>query len=121
MRPIFLSQVFTVRKSSGACRLIILVLYLIPTNWVSPALLLIESTRSTTHGRVSTKTSRNLKNEKNLFPAHLVERVVNRYLTLTHNECNLPVSVSDPTPTFYFKLPYIGPLLWSSKKGLTNL
>ena len=59
--------------------------------------------------------------EKNLFPAHLVERVVNRYLTLTHNECNIPVFVSDPTPTFYFKLPYIGPLLLSSKKVLANL
>ena len=40
--------------------------------------------------------------KKNLFPAHLVERVVNRYLT--------PVSVSDTTPTFYNKLLYIGPL-----------
>ena len=68
MRPIFLSQVFTVRKSSRACRLTILVLYLIPTNWVSLALLLIESTRSTTHGWVSTKTSRNsLKSLKRIF------------------------------------------------------
>ncbi|RMX49023.1 hypothetical protein pdam_00018097 [Pocillopora damicornis] len=40
--------------------------------------------------------------KKNLFPAHLVERVVNRYLT--------PLSVSDTTPTFYNKLLYIGPL-----------
>ena len=40
--------------------------------------------------------------KKNLFPAHLVERVVNRYLT--------PVSVSDTTLTFYNKLLYIGPL-----------
>ena len=40
--------------------------------------------------------------KKNLFPAHLVERAVNRYLT--------PVSVSVTTPTFYNKLLYIGPL-----------
>ncbi|CAH3127265.1 unnamed protein product, partial [Pocillopora meandrina] len=43
-------------------------LYLIPTNWVSFALLLIEPTRSTTHGWVSTKTSRNsLKSLKRIF------------------------------------------------------
>ena len=56
-----------------------------------------------------------LKN--NLFPAHLVERVVNRkkflsagsFLTLTRDECTLPVSVSDTTINFYFKLPYICP------------
>ena len=47
--------------------------------------------------------------KKNLFPAHLVERVVNRYLTLTRDECDSPVSVSDTTTYFYFKLPYIGP------------
>ena len=47
--------------------------------------------------------------KKNLFPAHLVERVVNRYLTLTRDECDPPVSVSDTTTNFYFKLPYIGP------------
>ena len=47
--------------------------------------------------------------KKNLFPAHLVERVVNQYLTLTCYEYNPPVSVSDATTNFYFKLPYIGP------------
>ena len=47
--------------------------------------------------------------KKNLFPAHLVERVVDRYLTLTRDECDPPVSVSDTTTNFYFKLPYIGP------------
>ena len=45
--------------------------------------------------------------KKNLFPAHLIERVVNRYITGTQsNHCprdSLPTS-----PTFYFKLPYIG-------------
>ena len=47
--------------------------------------------------------------KKNLFPAHLVERVVNQYLTLTCYEYNPPGSVSDATTNFYFKLPYIGP------------
>ena len=45
--------------------------------------------------------------KKNLFPAHLIERVVNRYITGTlSNHCprgSLPTS-----PIFYFKLPYIG-------------
>ena len=45
--------------------------------------------------------------KKNLFPAHLIERVENRYITGTQsNHCprdSLPTS-----PTFYFKLPYIG-------------
>ena len=45
--------------------------------------------------------------KKNLFPAHLIKRVVNRYITGTlSNHCprgSLPTS-----PIFYFKLPYIG-------------
>ena len=45
--------------------------------------------------------------KKNLFPAHLIERVVNRYITGTlSNHCprgSLPTS-----PIFYFKLPHIG-------------
>ena len=42
---------------------------------------------------------------KNLFPAHLVERVVDRYLMLTRDECDPLVSVSDTTTNFYFKSP----------------
>ena len=45
--------------------------------------------------------------KKNLFPAHLIERVVNRYVT--GNLSNHCPQVSFPTsPTFFFKLPYIG-------------
>ena len=56
--------------------------------------------------------------KKNLFPAHLVERVVDRYLTLTRDECDPPVSVSDTTTNFYFKSPYIGPFFFCrAKKG----
>ena len=44
--------------------------------------------------------------KKNLFPAHLIERVVNHYVTgARSNHCHwasLPTS-----PLFYFKLPYI--------------
>ena len=46
----------------------ILTSYFIPTNWVIFALLLIEPTRSTAHGWISTKTSRNsLKSLERIF------------------------------------------------------
>ena len=42
--------------------------------------------------------------KKNLFPAHLIERVVNRYITGTQsNHC--PQDSLPTSPTFYFKLP----------------
>ena len=47
--------------------------------------------------------------QKNLFPVHLVENIINHYLTLTRQDGNPPVFVSDTTRTFYLKLPYIGP------------
>ena len=47
--------------------------------------------------------------QKNLFPVHLVQNIINHYLTLTRQDCNPPASVSDTTRTFYFKLPYISP------------
>ena len=85
-------------------------IYLIPTNWVSFAVLLIANKINNTwlgfHENIK-KLTEILK--KNLFPAHLVERVVKRYLTLTRTGCNPPVSVSDTITNFYFKLPYIGP------------
>ena len=46
---------------------------------------------------------------KESFSSPFGSRVVNRYLTLTRNECTTPVSVSDTTTNFYFKLPYVGP------------
>ena len=45
--------------------------------------------------------------KKNLFPAHLIERVVNRYVTGTLSNHSPRVSLPS-SPTFYFKLPYIG-------------
>ena len=45
--------------------------------------------------------------KKNLFPAHLIERVVNRYITGTiSNHC--PQGSLPTSPIFYFNLPYIG-------------
>ncbi|XP_068697221.1 uncharacterized protein [Montipora foliosa] len=45
--------------------------------------------------------------QKNFFPVHLVENIINRHLTRTRHGCNPPASVSDTIRTFYFKLPYI--------------
>ena len=58
--------------------------------------------------------------KKNLFPAHLVEKVVNRYVTATlSNHCP---RVSLPTsPTFYFKLPYIGHFSVVTQKKVYHL
>jgi len=44
---------------------------------------------------------------ENLFPAHLIERVVNRCVTGTLSNHSPRVSLRT-SPTFYFKLPYIG-------------
>ena len=46
--------------------------------------------------------------KKNLFPAHLIEKVVNRYITGTHSNHCPRGSLPTTSPTFYFKLPYIG-------------
>ena len=54
--------------------------------------------------------------QKNLFPVHLVENIINRYLTRTRHGCNPPASVSDTIRTFYFKLPYIGPFCFITQK-----
>ena len=55
--------------------------------------------------------------QRNLsVPVHLVENIINRYLTLTRHGCNPPASVSDTIRTFYFKLPYIGPFSFITQK-----
>ena len=59
--------------------------------------------------------------KKNLFPAHLIEKVVNRYITGTHsNHCprGYPLTTS---PTFYFKLPYIGHFSVITQKKIRHL
>jgi len=58
--------------------------------------------------------------EKNIFPAHLIERVVNRYVTGTLNNHSSRVSL--PTShTFYFKLPYIGHFSVVTQKKVRHL
>ena len=46
--------------------------------------------------------------KKNLFPAHLIEKIINRYITRTQNNHHPRDSLPTTSPTFYFKLPYIG-------------
>ena len=45
--------------------------------------------------------------KKNLFPAHLIEKIINRYITGTQNNHHPRDSLPTTSPTFYFKLPYI--------------
>ena len=58
--------------------------------------------------------------KKNLFPAHLIERVVNRYVTgsLSNHSPSVPLPTS---PTFYFKLPYIGLFSVVTQKKVRHL
>ena len=45
---------------------------------------------------------------KNLFPSHIVQRVIRQYITKTQTLSNIPASPpSSSTPLF--KLPYVGP------------
>jgi len=46
--------------------------------------------------------------KKNLFPTHLIERVINQYVTRVESEACSACCVPDKISTFYFKLPYIG-------------
>ena len=56
--------------------------------------------------------------QKNLFLVHLVESIINRYLTFTRHDCNPPASASDTTSALYFKLRCIGPFFYyHAKKG----
>ena len=58
--------------------------------------------------------------KKNLFPAHLIERVVNRYITGTLSNHSPRVSLPS-SPTFYFKLPYIGLFSVFTQKRVRHL
>ena len=58
--------------------------------------------------------------KKNLFPAHLIERVVNRYITGTLSNHSPRVSLPS-SPTFYFKLPYIGLFSVVTQKRVRHL
>ena len=91
------------------------------TKWVLSGLSLIEPIINNTwlglHEDI-TKLMDILK--KNLFPAHLIERVVNRYVTgtLSNHSPSVPLPTS---PTFYFKLPYIGHFSVVTQKKVRHL
>ena len=58
--------------------------------------------------------------KKNLFPAHLIERVVNRYVTGTlSNHC--PPGPLPTSSIFHFKLPYIGHFSVVTQKKVRHL
>ena len=59
--------------------------------------------------------------KKNLFPAHVIEKVVNRYITGTHSNHCPRVSLPTTSPTFYFKLPYIGHFSVVTQKKIRHL
>jgi len=54
------------------------------------------------------------------IPAHLIERVVNRYVTGTLSNHSPRVSLPS-SPTFYFKLPYIGHFSVVTQKRVRHL
>jgi len=58
--------------------------------------------------------------KKNLFPAHLIERVVNRYVIGTLSNHSPWVSLPTST-TFYLKLPYIGHFSVVTQKKVRHL
>jgi len=58
--------------------------------------------------------------KKNLFPDHLIERVVNRYVTGTLSNHSARFSLP-ASPTFYFKLPYIGHFSVVTQKKVRHL
>ena len=46
--------------------------------------------------------------KKHLFPAHVIEKVINHYIIGTQSNDHPRGSLPTTSPTFYFKLPYIG-------------
>ena len=46
--------------------------------------------------------------KKNLFPVHLIEKVINHYITGTQSSHHPRGSLPTTSPTFYFRLSYIG-------------
>ena len=58
-----------------------------------------------------------LKN--NIFPAHLIEKVINDYITGTLSNHHPRGSLPTTSPTFYFKLPYIGHFSATTQKKIS--
>ena len=59
--------------------------------------------------------------KKNLFPTHLIERVINQYVTRVESEVCSVGCVPDKVSTFYFKLPYIGHYSGVTQKRIRHL
>jgi len=58
--------------------------------------------------------------KRNCFPSHMIEGAVNNYLTNKQNQVGSSNEPTD-TPTFYFKLPYIGRFSSITQKRITGL
>ena len=59
--------------------------------------------------------------KKNLFPTHLIERVINQYVTRVESKVCSVGCVPDKVSTFYFKLPYIGHYSGVTQKRIRHL
>ena len=81
---------------------------------------MIEPIRLTTRGLHEDITKLTDILKKNLYPAHLIERVVNRYVTGTLSS-HSPRVFLPTSPTFYFKLPYIGHFSVVTQKKVRHL
>ena len=57
---------------------------------------------------------------KNLFPSHIVERVIKQYITKTQTLSNIPASPPSNS-THFFKLPYVRPFSIVAQNRLRNL
>ena len=57
---------------------------------------------------------------KNLFPIHIVERVIRQYITKTQTLSNIPASPPSNSKHF-FKLPYVGPFSIVAQNRLRKL
>ena len=118
-----LSLVFIVRKPSLASLPIISVSLHIPTNGNLIRTLVdrtykINSTWAGFHKDIKYLTQI-LK--KNLFPTHLIERVINQYVIRVESEVCSVGCVPDKVSTFYFKLPYIGHYSGVTQKRIRHL
>ena len=56
--------------------------------------------------------------KKNLFPAHLIEKVVNRYITGTHSNHCPQGSLPTTSPTFYLRWP--AAIFWERRCSFLN-
>ena len=58
---------------------------------------------------------------KNLFPVHIVEKVINRYLSRATIRPSGSSQVQQTVSTYYFKLPYVGSFTREAQKRLRKL